>query len=149
MELQILPSISLDSIMADPETPDEVVIAAVDVLSEMSRQIYEAKTVLQGRILAKMKMDNATKMSFVGRDGSQKIATLKSGTMECKRDDADEFYKQQGFDPSEIGTYKYVPSWSKAKEARKVGGIKQLAIDELFKPGNTSLKIEPLTKKLS
>jgi len=149
MELQVLSGITLNDVLSDPEASDEIVVAAVDVLNDMSRQLRDAKTLLQGRIIERMTKDNATKLPFIASGGVQKVATLKSGSMECKRDDADEFYKQNGFDPLEIGKYIFEPSWTKAKEARKMGGTKQLAIDELFKAGNSSIKIDELTKKVS
>jgi len=36
----------------------------------------------------------------------------------------------------------YKPSWSKAKEARKLGGKKQKVIDEIFAEGKKTIKIE-------
>jgi hypothetical protein len=51
-------------------------------------------------------------------------------------------YAAAGFSPDEIGGYVFKPSWSKAKEARKLGGDKQLVIDEIFTEGKPSLTIE-------
>ena len=149
MELQVLSGLTLNDVINDLEAPDEVVGAAVDVLNDMSKRLRDAKMVLQGRLIDRMTKENATKFPFVSSTGIQKIATLKAGAMECDRDDADEFYTQNGFDPHEIGKYVFEPSWSKAKEARKMGGTKQLAIDELFKLGKPSLKIEEVKKKVS
>jgi hypothetical protein len=142
MELELLTGLTLDDVVKDIDAPDEIILAAVDVLSEMSRKIYEAKTLLQGRIIERMQRDNATKMPFVAQDGITKICTLKPGSMESKMPDADIYYKEQGFDPLEIGAYVYKPSWTKAKEMRKMGGVKQLAIDEIFKAGSPTLKID-------
>ena len=141
MQLQVLEGITLEQILSDPEMQEEIVIAAIDVLTEASRQLREAKMVLTGRILAKMKADNATKMLFVGRDGEQKVATRTNGSMGCSNKYADEAYKAAGFDPLEIGKYVFEPSWTKAKEARKVGGLKQQTIDSLFQAESEYIKI--------
>ena len=142
MELQVLPSISLRDIVADPNTPDEVCAAAVTVLDDMARQIREAKALIAGRLTAHMESENATKLKFRGPNGDDLVVTLKPGPTKCEAKNADEIYKQHGFDPLEIGTFEFHPLWSKAKEARKLGGEKQLVIDELFKSGKPSIEIK-------
>lgn len=134
--------VNINDVITRPEAyPEEVIGAAVDVIVEMSRQIREAEVRLKGHIIEKMKHDNATKLMFVSNDGGNKMITLKSGSMQCENKDADMVYKKHGFDPMEIGEYVFKPSWSKAKEARKFGGDKQLVIDELFKNGKQSITI--------
>lgn len=142
MELQVLSGINLKDIIADPNTPDEVCAAAVTVLDDMARQIREAKTLIAGRLTEHMTSENATKLKFRGPNGDDLVVTLKTGATKCEAKDADERYRQYGFDPLEIGSYKFEPSWSKAKEARKLGGDKQLIIDELFKAGKPSIEIK-------
>jgi hypothetical protein len=123
------------------EYPIEMVGAALDVISEMSRQLYEAKTRLSGHILSDMVAENATKMQIVGQDGERKVITLKKGKMDMERG-AESKYAAAGFPLDEIGEYVFKPSWTKAKEQRKLGGVKQLVIDEIFTEGKPSLTIE-------
>ena len=133
--------ISLRDVINTPaEYNDEVLGAAIETLNEYSRQLREAKVRLEGHLAHSMKQDGATKLIFMSADGSQRKLTLNKGKMEASTD-ADEIYKKHGFDPLEIGEYKYVASWSKAKEARKLGGEKQLVIDEIFKEGKEKLTI--------
>ena len=143
LTVKILGADDLLAIATNPGNyPEEVLCVAIDVIRDMSAQIYEAKKRIEGHIIKKMQLDNATKQSFRGTDGKEKMATLKFGSMKCKNKEANIIYRDSGFDPKEIGEYVFKPSWSKAKEARKFGGEKQLIIDELFKQGNTTIEIK-------
>ena len=119
--------------------PEEVVCAALEYGKTKASQIREINTLLEGVIIEKMKADNATKMVFKNTAGQEMIATLKTGSVKCDAKDPDITYQEQGFDPLEIGEYVFKPSWSRAKEARKLGGNKQIAIDNLFKPGKDTI----------
>lgn len=134
--------IDLREVINNPANfPDEVQAAAIDLITDWSRQIREAKVRLEGHLTATMKADNATKMVFISVSGEEKTATLGKGKMEaCKA--ADKMYKKYGFPPEEIGEWEFKPSWSKAKEARKFGGDKQLVIDEIFQEGKEKLIIK-------
>jgi len=147
MDLQILSGINLHDIVNNKEISDEIIIAAIDRLNDYSKQLRDAKTLLQGRIIERMKYDNATKLPFISSDGLEKIATLSSGKIECNNKNADKLYAEKGFNTLEIGDYIFRPSWSKAKEARKVGGENQKIIDDLFKSGEPHLKIDDIIKK--
>ena len=122
--------------------PEEMISAAIVVVKDMASQIREARTHLEGVLIEKMKTENATKLKFIGVDGRDYTATMKAGSMECDDKSADVTYQNEGFDPLEIGSYVFKPSWSKAKEVRKLGGNKQLLIDEFFKPGKPSVDIK-------
>ena len=119
--------------------PEEVVCAALEYGKTKASQLREINTLLEGVIVEKMKADNATKMIFKNTSGQEMIATLKTGSVKCDSKDPDIIYQEQGFDPLEIGEYIFKPSWSKAKEARKLGGNKQIVIDNLFKPGKDTI----------
>lgn len=124
------------------EYPEELLGAALTVVKDMQVQLREARVHVEGVLSERMQKENATKLPFRGVDGKDYMATLKSGAVECKNKVAADVYAAAGFDPREIGEYVFKPSWSKAKEARKFGGDKQLLIDELFKPGAPSLDIK-------
>jgi len=119
--------------------PEEVVCAALEYGKTKASQLREINTLLEGVIVEKMKADNATKMIFKNTSGQEMIATLKTGSVKCDSKDPDIIYQEQGFDPLEIGEYIFKPSWSKAKEARKLGRNKQIVIDNLFKPGKDTI----------
>jgi len=140
--IQSVNGVNLNDVIERPDAyPEEVLGAAIDVITDMSRQIREAKLRLEMHIIGKMKADNSTKLIFIGNDGNKKLITLKSGPVQCESKDGDMIYKRHGFDPLEIGEYIFKPSWSKAKEARKFGGDKQVVIDDLFKNGKESITI--------
>ena len=121
--------------------PVEILAAYIDATGEVTRQIREAKIMLEANLLKRMESDNATKLMFKSVDGRDLIATRKKGAVKCEVKDADEVVKSHGFDPIQIGDYKFSPSWSKAKEARKLGGDIQLIIDEMFKEQRESITI--------
>lgn len=122
--------------------PEELLGAALSVVSDMQAQLREARVHVEGVLIERMQKENATKLAFRGMDGRDYKATVKSGAVTCKDKDAAERYADAGFQPEEIGEYIFKPSWTKAKEARKFGGDKQLIIDELFKQGAASLEIK-------
>lgn len=133
---------TLADVMMNPDNyPDEILAAYVDVTIAMSAQIREARTIIEANLLKRMNDDNATKMMFKGIDGRDLVATRKKGAVKCEAKDADEQVKAHGFDPLMIGDYKFSPSWSKAKEARKLGGDMQIIIDDMFKEGRESITI--------
>lgn len=123
------------------EYPIEMIGAALDVIRDMSSQLFEAKKRLEGHIIADMQAENATKMQIIGQDGERKVITLKKGSMGMEAG-AESKYAAAGFPLDEIGGYVFKASWTKAKEARKLGGVKQLVIDEIFQEGKPSLTIE-------
>ena len=116
--------------------PEEVVCAALEYGKTKASQLREINTLLEGVMIEKMKAD---KMIFKNTSGQEMIATLKTGSVKCDAKDPDITYQEQGFDPLEIGEYVFKPSWMKAKEARKLGGQKQIVIDNLFKPGKDTI----------
>ncbi|MGD8305181.1 MAG: hypothetical protein PVF17_00880 [Ignavibacteria bacterium] len=122
--------------------PEEIKNAVYDVLSKMSNQISAHKRNLKENIIITMKRDGATKSFFKDIKGEKRTVTLKKGTTKCVVKNADEVYENAGFDSSEIGEKIYRPLWSKAKEARKVGGKKQEVIDKIFIEGNPDLEIK-------
>lgn len=135
--------INIEDIVISPhDYSDELVTATIDVLNDMSRQIKYAKYKLSTHIKSEMTKSNSTKMKIIGNDGVSKTATLKNGAMECKNKNADLIYRKAGFDPLEIGSFEFVPSWSRAKEARKFGGKKKEIIDLLFIESGKILEIK-------
>jgi hypothetical protein len=140
--LQAISEKDLRDIVDDPGAYEiEAVGAALDVLADMSRQLYDAKKRVEGHVLEYMKRENASKLVIMGQAGQKKIVTLKKGSMDMEKG-GESKYAAAGFSPDEIGGYVFKPSWSKAKEARKLGGDKQLVIDEIFTEGKPSLTIE-------
>ena len=121
--------------------PDEMLAVAIDVVNNMARQIREAKLILEAHLVKRMKDENATKMPIIGLQGKEQVATRKKGSFKCDSKDADVIFQNYGFDPTSIGDYVFKPSWTKAKEARKLGGDMQLLIDEFFKEGKESITI--------
>ena len=141
-ELTHVQGMDLAEVVKNPALfPEETVAAALDFIKRVAGQWYENKMRLENYLINEMEKENASKIIFVTTDGNEAVATLKAGTTKCDVRAADDIYKEQGFDPLEIGEYVFKPSWTKAKEARKFGGEKQLVIDELFKPGRASLTI--------
>jgi hypothetical protein len=130
-----------DVIMNPDKYPIELQAAYMDVVNSMSKQIREAKKILEAHIRKQMADDNATKLLFKSIDGRELWATLKKGSMECEAKNADEIMKEHGFQPTVIGNYEFKPSWTKAKEVRKQGGDIQVVIDDLFKESKESIII--------
>lgn len=124
------------------EYPEELLGAAILVVKDMDAQLREARALVEGVLLEKMRGENASKLQFRGLDGNEYRVTVKSGPMECKDKNAADKFMAAGFPAEEIGEFVFKPSWSKAKEARKFGGEKQLIIDELFKAGAPSIDIK-------
>lgn len=133
---------TLQDVMMNPDKyPPEIIAAYADAVQAVSGQIREARTILEAHLLNKMVEDNATKLIFKSIDGRELIATKKSGQVKCEKKNIDEIFKSAGFDPLTIGNYKFDPSWTKAKEIRKLGGDLQKLIDELFIKGRDSITI--------
>ena len=119
-------------ILTNPDCyPEEAVAMCLTTLKSIRSQIYEKIVRLENNLLNRMEEEGATKLYFVDMAGQQKTATLKHGQMKCEKN-VDVEYRANGFDPSEIGEYVFKPIWSKAKEARKVGGLKKKIIDSFF-----------------
>jgi len=121
--------------------PPELVAVALTRIKKIKSEMTDYITLLEHNIINRMTEDGATKLTYRDNDRDGLI-TLKSGKIECKARNADEVYKSAGFEPLEIGTYEFKPSWTKAKEARKFGGAKQNIIDAMFQEGRKSLAIE-------
>jgi hypothetical protein len=121
--------------------PEEMVAATLDMIINLSRVLRESKVRLEGHLISMMKSENATKLKIIAFDKAERMVTLKAGQVKADKD-ADNIYKNNGFDPLEIGEYVFKPSWSKAKEARKLGGPKQTIIDEIFKQDDPSIEIK-------
>ncbi|MFA5423950.1 MAG: hypothetical protein WC374_08850 [Phycisphaerae bacterium] len=133
---------TLQDVAMNPDNyPEEIVAAYMDAVNMVNQQLREAKIQLEANILKRMTNDNATKMIFKSIDGCELVATRKKGAVKCEARDADEVMKQHGFQPGMIGDYKFVPSWSKAKEASKLGGDIQVLIDDMFKEQKESITI--------
>lgn len=130
-----------DVIMRPENYPVEIVAAYMDAVLAVSAQIRQARMILEAHLLNKMADDNATKLIFKSITGLEMIATKKSGPIKCETKNADEVIKAAGFDPLTIGNYKFDPSWTKAKEIRKLGGDIQKIIDELFIKKNDTISI--------
>lgn len=134
--------ITLRDVAMSPEKyPDEILAAYIDVSKSMTAQIREAQQIMEANLLKRMDDENATKLVFKNLDGAEMMATRKKGSVKCEAKNADEIMKANGFDPLAIGEYKFSPSWTKAKEARKLGGEMQVVIDDLFKEGRESIMI--------
>jgi|GEM_PF-1537982 len=135
--------LDIDDVICNPSAYEpEIVLAVIDSANDIARQVREVKMRLEGDILIRMKKEGATKWTFKDINGEERRATLKKGPMKCELKEADENYRMFGFDPLEIGEYVFKPSWSKAKEARKVGGEKQQIIDTMFVEGKESIFID-------
>ncbi len=130
-----------DVIMRPDNYPVEIVAAYMDAILAVSAQIREARIILEAHLLNKMAVEGATKLLFKSIDGRAMIATRKNGPVKCEIKNADEVIKDAGFDPLIIGNYKFDPSWTKAKEIRKLGGDIQKIVDELFIKKNDTISI--------
>ncbi|HNR88554.1 MAG TPA: hypothetical protein PKM65_09470 [Spirochaetota bacterium] len=135
-----------DVIACPANYPDEMIATALDYLADVSSHMRELKTRLEGTLVMKMQSGGATKLVFKAINGQEKVATMRSGTPKPSKD-AETLYVNSGFDPLEIGKYKFEASWSMAKNARKFGGEKQRVIDQIFKPGDAAIVICPLKGK--
>ena len=134
---------TLKDVMMNPEKyPVEIQAAYYDAIKAAKAQLREAEQILEEHILKVMADDNATKLIFKGVDGRELVATKKKGAVKCEAKDADKIMKQHGFQEGMIGSYEFKTSWSKAKEARKLGGDIQVIIDDLFKEGKETITID-------
>ena len=142
MQFDFGKGITLQEVTMNPEKYDpEVQASFFDAVKAVRAQLREAEMILEAHILDNMNKDNATKLIFKGMDGRELVATRKKGADRCGAKEADEIMKKNGFQPGMIGDYKFSPSWSKAKEARKLGGDIQLIIDEMFKESKETIVI--------
>lgn len=135
-----------DVIACPANYPEEMIASALDYLADVSSHMRELKTRLEGTLVMKMQSGGATKLVFKSANGQEKVATMRSGTPKPSKE-AEALYVNGGFDPLEIGKYKFEASWSLAKNARKFGGGKQRIIDQIFKPGDAAIAISPLKEK--
>ena len=138
--------ISSDIVKHPENYSDEMVAAATLNIKEIINQAYEAKKRLENHIIKRMDEDDATKLYFNDSTGRELVATLRSGSVECKEKNIDQIFEQIGFQPIEIGDYVFKPSWTKAKEAAKVGGEKKILIEKYFKSGEKKLVIDEVKK---
>lgn len=123
--------------------PEELKSAALDIVkNNMLKILRDCKTRLELSIINGMTKDEATKLKFIGIDKEEKTLTLQTGKIDCKEKTIDKIYENNGFDPLEIGEYVFKPSWTKAKEARKLGGKKKELIDKYFAEGEKRLTIK-------
>lgn len=141
-ELQIS-GIDLKAIKENPSNyPEEVVAAALTLCKKYMADLYETKVRLEGNIINRMTEDGATKLIYKDVSGDDKTITLSAPKMECKEKQADIAYKAAGFDPIEIGSFEFKPSWTKAKQAEKFGGAKKEIINKLFQAGKRGITIK-------
>ena len=120
--------------------PAELVAVAYERLKAIKSELTDYIITIEQNIISRMEEDGATKLMYMDNDKAN-VITLKPGAISCKAKNADEVYQQAGFQPLEIGSYEFKPSWTKAKEARKIGGEKQKIIDALFTEGRKTLNI--------
>ena len=138
--------ISSDIVRQPENYPDEMVAAATLNIKEIINQAYEAKKRLEHHIIKRMEEEQASKLFFNDGSGRELVATLRSGSVECTEKNIDLIFEQIGFQPIEIGDYVFKPSWTKAKEAAKVGGEKKILIEKYFKSGEKKLVIDEVKK---
>ncbi len=132
-----------DDIILNPDNfPEEQVAAEISRLKNINYRIWEAQKKLENNLIERMEKEGATKLPIINEQGQGMTITLKPGKRECKDKQVEDIYKGAGFDPLEIGKYEFVPSWSRAKKVRKLGGYKKDLIDELFKENKKTLLFE-------
>jgi hypothetical protein len=119
---------------------DEVLGAVLCEIKNIAGQVREAQLLLEAHVIERMARDNATKMLIKSFDGTSKMLTRCAGAKNIHKN-AEAIILQAGFNPVDYGDYIYKPSWSKSKEARKLGGLIQSVLDEVFKPGKEYIKI--------
>lgn len=142
MQLDFGRGITLQDVTMNPDKYEpEVQAAFFDAVKSVQAQLREAQQILEAHLLKTMTDENATKLIFKSMGGQELVATRKKGAVKCDAKNADEIIKAAGHDPLAIGTYEYKPSWTKAKEHRKLGGDIQVIIDDLFKEGKESISI--------
>ena len=137
-----IPGDLLDIAQHPDNYPEEAVCMCLDTLKNIRSKLYEKVVIVEQNLINRMIADGSTKIGFKDVSGETKIGTLKSGTVSCTKKDIDLEYKRYGFQPLEIGEYIFKPSWSKAKEARKYGGLKKEIIDKYFIEGKKGVTIK-------
>jgi hypothetical protein len=149
MELtqQQIDNLSLVDIANNPNNyPEEIICLSIDLISDLERQLKDAKRNITENIIVRMKKNNATKIPFADRTtGELKTLTLKTSTPKLNTaiKDYESYIKQNGFEPLDLGEVKFIPyGWSKIKEIRKQGGEIQVLCDELYQEGNPSVEIK-------
>lgn len=141
-EIQIA-GIKIRDILQHPgDYPEEIVVVALQQTKDVLSNLSECKKRLEGNLIARMEEDDATNIVFKDINGNDRRAVLKSGKVDCSVKDADIKYSEKGFDPKEIGEWIFKPSWTKAKEAKKLGGLKKAIIEKLFKEGPKGVTIK-------
>ena len=142
----IVDGVTLADIANNPSNyPEELICVAIDLISDFSKQLRDAKENITANLIHRMRDDNATKRVFQTADGTRKIATLKKGALKLNTDikNYEAFIKKSGFHPQQLGEYKFVPfGWSTIKEIRKQGGKIQALCDELYPEGKPTLEIK-------
>jgi len=142
----VFDNVTILDVLNNPNNyPEETICKVIDLVSDMSRSLKEAKENLTGNLIRRMREDNATKRLFYNSLGVQKTATLKTTTPTLNKaiKNIEGFIKNAGFEPEQLGEYKFVPhGWSIMKEIRKQGGDIQVLCDELYPEGSPTLEIK-------
>lgn len=134
---------SLQDVIENPEDYEiEICATSLGLLKDINRKLYEYQKNLEARIIQEMEKDEATKLKYVNTIGEEMILTLKPGSMKQAVDNADEVIREHGFDPNEFGDYQYkLLTWSKLKNAEKLGGEIKKLINKLYVRGKKTLVI--------
>jgi len=110
--------------------PDEFSLdVCVDTFSYLDTQIEQLsklKKNLKDNIISRMKKNNATIIPY----GNGEIRLVPGKIVPTKG--LEEEWSAEGFIALEVGDYVFKPSWSKAKEVKKLGGKKSEIIDKYF-----------------
>jgi len=118
-------------IIKNPENyPVETVGIVYLKIKKLNSNIYETQKKLEHFIFNNMIADNATKMILKENNNNIEF-NIVNGKVAFK-DGIDVELAMNGFDPNKYGKFEYIPSWTKIKEARKLGGELKEIIDEFI-----------------
>jgi hypothetical protein len=139
----VLAGTDFEQILKNPDAHSGKQIAiCLDEINRLNEQVREYKLKLQHILIKKMVEDHATKLIYKSLGEEEKTVTLGNGKVDCTVKNLDSVWMDHGGDPSEIGDYKFVPSWSKAKNVKKLGGWQAEIIDKVFVESEKKLKID-------
>jgi Cdc6-like AAA superfamily ATPase len=145
-ELIVKDGITLIDVANNPNAyPAELKAYSLETIKMLKSQLREIEIAISSNVINELVIDHATKLLFVGSDGTEKTLTLKSAPKKLNANikNFEQYVIDNGFAHSQLCDIKCVPkSWSEMKELRKQGGAIQEVIDKIYIDGTPGIEIK-------
>jgi len=143
-EITIKDGITLVDVAKNPGNyPAELKAVSLETIKMLKSQLRDMEISISSSVIQELVTDHATKLIFLGVDGSEKTLTLKTAPKKLNSSirNYEEFLTSKGF-PNLLET-KIVPlGWAACKEIRKQGSAIQEVIDQLYVEGIPTVEIK-------